>query len=67
MNDRNIFAKLFEDHNLNVENLIYCYIDYVSIFYCKDIKINDDLKSKIHDVQVDINNELMEDGANVQQ
>lgn len=46
---------LLDDNEFNLEHIIDYYISYISVFYCVDVDLDDELQSKIDDLQQCIN------------
>ena len=56
---------LLEDNDFDLKHIIEYYISYISIFYCNEIDFDDELKSKIDDLQECINNKVRKEDLNV--
>lgn len=51
---------LLDDNNFDLEHIIDYYISYISVFYCVDVDLDDELQSKIDDLQYCINLKIKE-------
>lgn len=51
---------LLDDNDFDLEHIIDYYISYISVFYCIDVDLDDELQSKIDDLQYCINLKIKE-------
>lgn len=52
MKNYKCLSTLLNDNNFDLQHIIDYYVSYISVFYCCDVEMNDELKDKVNDIQL---------------